>query len=358
MATNFKLYTVTHPTKVSNTVNVNQKFNYENSEAYTALKSIMLSLKVLGLHHTKVATTFNEEKSKCGIGVMPLKLSGWIIAIIVCCYLVITMSTLQYNGVRGEVIIYNLLSTIWILQCAVNIISIVKASHNFNALPKLFLLFDKLQSEYGGILTNLSKFKKLSTIVCVFLWSFYILGVVSYLYIFCSSSTQLFQVVAPTGFAEGTTYAMLMKISFAVLNLYGQPVLIFLTAFEVLVAYFISTEFRLSCKSFSNKIDDKGHFSGCMESERRRYLEMTRIVKAADRSLSLHYAASFSCNITTLGLLIYSLLYYPDVSGQMFSAIAFTSWGLASTIDLICVCISGISVKTSVRYTFIIIIIS
>lgn len=94
-----------------------------------------------------------------------------------------------------------------------------------------------------------------------------------------------------------------------------------------------------------------GTFTGTLEAERRRFLAMVRIVKAADHCLSLHHGATFGCGIANICLLLYCLIYYPALSSIPSVAGAFAFWLVMAVFDMTTVCLSGILVNSAVSTT-------
>ena len=77
----------------------------------------------------------------------------------------------------------------------------------------------------------------------------------------------------------------------------------------MLISLFIKKECRLFRISLNNELGLLGCSGVMFETERKRYIKMTRIVKAVDRSFSLRQAMSFGLNIINICELLYVISY-------------------------------------------------
>lgn len=76
-----------------------------------------------------------------------------------------------------------------------------------------------------------------------------------------------------------------MKFVYFIVQIYINAIWVFPSPFQLITALIIYKEFGLFCKSLEHKTGKDGQFSGCLEEERRRYIQMVRIVEAADKCL-------------------------------------------------------------------------
>ncbi len=80
----------------------------------------------------------------------------------------------------------------------------------------------------------------------------------------------------------------------------------------LLIGVLVYKECKLYRASFSTKFNQFGCSHTVFENERKRFIEMTRIVKAADSFLSIRNASAFSFNVINICVLLYILIYNPD----------------------------------------------
>lgn len=114
---------------------------------------------------------------------------------------------------------------------------------------------------------------------------------------------------------------------------------------ELCISLMIFTEYCKFYKAFSKKIDASGKFDGCLETERKRYVAMLRVVEAADKTLTLHHGAAFIGDIGNLCLCLYCIAYYRSQTDQVAP---FVIWLILTLCDVIIKCTSGILVNYGV----------
>lgn len=92
------------------------------------------------------------------------------------------------------------------------------------------------------------------------------------------------------------------------------------------------------------------HISDGLETERKRFKQMTKMVTSADYFLSVHHGASFACNIANICLMLYMLAFYP--SSGIAQTVALIFWLFACAADIAVVCGVSIVVNTDVRFSY------
>ena len=81
-----------------------------------------------------------------------------------------------------------------------------------------------------------------------------------------------------------------------------------------MVMSFLIDQFDRLNKDFSKCIGDRGEFSGSFEQYRRRHQAITRSVQEADRFLMVSNGAYFCYNVVTIIFVLYSAIFYRDVT--------------------------------------------
>ena len=103
-----------------------------------------------------------------------------------------------------------------------------------------------------------------------------------------------------------------------------------------MVMSFLIDQFDKLNQDFSKCIGDRGEFSGSFEQYRRRHQAITRSVQEADRFLRISNGAYFCCNVVTIIFVLYSAIFYRDVTISMDpeTAILNIAWLIFSILGL------------------------
>ena len=134
----------------------------------------------------------------------------------------------------------------------------------------------------------------------------------------------------------------LLTIGFGVFGLQW----IFPYCFSLCVSIHIYLEYKQFFKAFKRRLH--AHLSllqTSIEIDKQRFVQMTRIVEAADKIIALHYGASFAITVACFCLNLYMVAYYSKIA-QVGIATAFLMQSLVNTILN---CTSGILINTAVR---------
>lgn len=333
-------------------VDASPSTEYSNTPLYTALKPLMVSLKIIGLHHVRPSPSSPVSKTATSSPIMPSLMQVFCCAVVIFYwfYLAIDTVSLLHVSTRNDTNPYmqinNIAFLVWLAENVFKATWFVCASQWISALRKLFICSTQLD-EFGGLKTNLVRVQRILTIICLAFW----ISFTCFLFVFfyLTLATPVFDNLVPNAFnGDDASLLFAMKILYCLFTLFELPQWPLLLVFELTVAIVISNEFRLFYKSFGDKCDAKGQFRGSLEGERRHFAQLTRVVEAADRSLAPYHAASFGCNIVILCLIIYNLVYYPILTVTAWAFFSYVVWILAAFADLCVVCISGTLVSSSV----------
>lgn len=335
-------------------VDASSSTDYSKTHLYTALKPLMVSLKIIGLHHVRPSPSSPVLKTATSLRVLPSLMQVFCCAIVIFYwfYLAIDTVSLLHVSTRNDTNPYmrinNIAFLVWLAENVFKATWFVCASQWMSALRKVFICSTQLD-EFGGLKTNLVRVQRILTIICLAFWISFTCFLFVFLYL--TLATPVFDDVVPNAFngnGNDASPLYVMKVLYCLFTIFELPQWPLLLVFELTVAILISNEFRRFCKAFSDKCDAKGQFRGCLELERRHFAQLIRVVEAADRSLAPYHAASFGCNIVILCLIIYNLVYYPILTVTAWAFSSYILWILAAFIDLCVVCISGTLVSSSV----------
>ena len=310
---------------------------------YKAFLPMIFSFKLMGLFHIKKTKTSEESMSNIPsasqIYALVVTTGPWLLV-------VRFLFTFRLIYEIGPKTIFALVQLIWLTQCGCNAISFFQLSHQSNKFQKYITGFNNLE-KYGSTFVCPIQVKKYIVIGVGIMW-FAAVGNIAFL-IYFTFDSDLMNVLITDPVPQSNALSWLMLKCFYVINfIYLSVLWIFPMILELSLCLLLYVEFTSYKRSFRSKLMSSGKFAGSLEIERQRFLEMVRIIRAADRCLSLHHGASFSCEITNFCLLLYSLIYYPSIMENSSTFFAYLFWIFAAIADLALVCISGILVNSAV----------
>jgi len=124
--------------------------------------------------------------------------------------------------------------------------------------------------------------------------------------------------------------------SFLILSIQFITKRTFPQAMNYMVMVVLCDQFRLLNNEFGKCIGDRGQFSGNFEQFRRRHQAISRSVQEADRFLMTTSGANFCCQIISIILVLYSIIFYRDdtIALDAESAVMYIAWFLFSVFGL------------------------
>ena len=305
--------------------------SFTDTTFYVAFSPLIFWLKVSGLYHTRST----ELGKKISLG----RLYCWLITFVAWTGWLMELTVLRLVSSINIKLIFLLISISFGLLCTTNVTTSLIHGHRQKYIAKFFLGFERL-NQYGGPFTSPLQVRRLAMASVISTWLVYVCSSILFGYIFYA--TTLMDILTE-GFglpATSTFMRTLLMMFCSVMELLW----LFPNCTELCMSILLFQEYRLFCKSFTKKIDRFGKFQGCLETERSRYVEMSRIVDAADKILAFHHAASFLCNIANLCMFLYVIAYYHYLDHVYI----FVFWMLLFIADIAVVCISGILVNVGV----------
>ena len=160
-------------------------------------------------------------------------------------------------------------------------------------------------------------------------------------------ATTVVDVILVTDMAQRIYW---LKILFVFVETFFVAMWLFSNGFQLIISILIYHEFKLFRILLTSNSDETFNLQKSLEAKRRRFIQMLRIVKAANNMLSLRQVGSLGCNVITVCLLLYLIAYFPDFIRNLDN-IAFCSfWFFICTIDIFVSCMSGILITTGVSY--------
>lgn len=247
----------------------------------------------------------------------------------------------------GPLMLGSLSIITFLILCALNATSFLRAAHNPRGMRKFFTVFAKLD-KFGGAFINCQQVQKNILIGTVITWLLIALNdvIVGYL-IFASSYFELI-VNDPDLQPSDTKAAFSLKIIYYVLFFYLTALWMFPLPLQLSTALVVYKEYTLFSTYLRSKLTKDKRFTGCLEQERRRFQMMVKIVEAVDSGLSIHQAASFACNLANICLMLYIYIYYPSFVSTPVAIGGFTYWFTNSLADMVIVIVSGLLINSAV----------
>ena len=307
---------------------------------YKSFSLLRRSLAVVGLHCYRDT---NDGGNCCRLNTFSL-LYCWAVTIAAWLMVIKSLSVLRYTDTIGPVLLSGLSMSLWMLLCAINATSFLAASLYTKSKRKFFMGFTKLEGGPHITPALVSKYVYIGTTI-----SWLIIAFNMSLLAFLIFGTDILDVLITDPLPPtNTTGRLVMKFIFLVIFFYLTAMWVFPSTKEICMAMMMSKELYLFRKSFSTKLSrNRGHVDN-LENERRRFIDILRILSAADSCFSLHHAASFGCNIVNACLILYIMIYYPFLMKVTTAVLTYIFWFIAAILDVTVVCFSGIIVNSAV----------
>lgn len=304
--------------------------SYTNSMVYKEFKPLLTSMLLCGLHHSKYSTCSSTWRLWLS------RLYCWAVTLSLTVVTVLNIASLRSitNVDSGLFTLLTSCSTYGLI--ASNAFSFILAAHHRKALEKFFTCFACLDL-YGGPYVTRNWLKKFLNGTCIASWVSVGLGMV---FVSLFMSQGMYSVIISPSDVQSknaTSVSIAQAVSIAYM-VYPVACWVFTTCLELALALVINRELSLFARTLKSKyVSGNGNFvqSNEVEKDRRRFLEMTRIIKAADCSLAVHQVASFGFNIASICLQVYNICYYPELKENFGSYFTFGLFMYASDVGTV-----------------------
>ena len=325
-------------------ISSNKDFDYTQTPLYKAFSPLMMSLKLVGLHHTRRKNNGGKYFALPTVS----QVYSWFLTIVAWMMIVRVAATLRFLNSPGPAMLSTLSSLTWMTLCALNATCFLKASYNPESIVEYFGGFIKL-NKFGGPYVCPKKIQKYILAGTIVTWIIVIITATVFGYMV--NATQLFDILAtdPLTLDSDTYLYWAMKIIFTIIGFFLSAFWVFPSAMQLSVCLIIHRELKLFRTSLGSNINDDGVFiCQSLEPERRRFLQIVKIIESADSCLSLHQSSAFACNITNTCLLLYIILYYPEFNSLPSAVGAMAFWLFYAFADICVVIASGVSINSEV----------
>ena len=313
------------------------KQNVSQCYVYKALKPMLFSLRVIGLHYVDEQTSFTL------IFYLTRIYSSTLVTAMLVVFLVnlVPLKDIKISDLNTFTALTAVPTT---LLNTLNVVCLIVASHNRKAMKKLFASFTALHNN-GGLFIRYKWLKKITIASCVTCWSFIIIATILLAYNSLKIHDKSLFTIIPLEFVGGATSHFLQNIVSVIIEIYFTTILVLIDCAEMLFALILNKEFCLFARSLDSKLHAmKQLMPDNLENERQRFMKMIRLVESTDNTFFLHHSASFACNIVIICLGLYIVCYYPDILNRGNATGLYVGGLFMCFLDIATVCFSGIMV--------------
>ena len=297
---NKKLFSISAENEVTRIgeVSENDKAN-SKSLLYEAFKPILLSLKIIGLHYGR-----GESSNKC-LAFFSMLLC-WVIVVLAFGLIPLTIFSLR-NTTKVDL---HLLSSLPAIMC--NVLCAMKmqlclavTSQKRKTLRKVFACFGNLQS-YGGSHVSQAWIRRIVILICAIVWMLLSALILFYLYyVIINGGQTSVNAIYYSVIKEATVSPIVLGTITIIIWFYDIASWLFIASMQILFCIILHKEITLLTRSMKQRfISAKFQLEEELETERKRFKEITRLIKAVDRSLSIQHVACFSCNVGTICIVL------------------------------------------------------
>lgn len=324
--------------KLSNSQDPNA---YTSTSSFKALYPFFISMKLLGLFHSKnyqIKCEDDSSKSRtihCRLQLYPSQI-----------FSVVILSLIIGNTLR----IFNSLSTVelkygpetferimliaFYVLCACNTVICFKMSHQHCLLPKFFLLWDEIskgdKKSYCPVISR--KMAYTCTSVC---WFLVIVNVVA-----SACSQYLTNTVESTltPFTKNSSHVNIIIGVYLILHVYVSATWIFPMGLYYIICTILFKEFKRFNTNLSQLLHKDEQFLGKFEEMRQKHGQLCHLVASADGMLSVYNAVILVLSVCNLCLFVYNVIWYDEVRNNGLVTATYLFWMLGAIVNLAMIC--------------------
>ena len=305
--------------------------DFSKLSVYKALIPILFSLRIAGLYYVR-----NEATITVKFNIAALLSKIYCIIVMLITWMGFIVNCTLFYGVPNMILL--LFVTTLVLQAslaAVKVTCLFKAAYDRKALSKFIICMTSLA---GNDDTILRWVRKAAIICCVICWPLLVAGI-----------TIIFYITFGLGIMSNDLAGLITSILTAV---YFIASFIFFDCLELLISIMVRKQFLLLSFSIRENTGNAGNYHGSLEKERIKFLEILRCIKAADKFLSIHHAASLGINVANVCIFIFIISYNPQLMNNDFLRYFMILDLLMCFTDMSLVCTSGILITSGVSKIF------
>ena len=307
--------------------------DFSKSPFYEAYTPIIFCLKLSGLY-------FVKSKDRL---ISPQQVYCYILSLCPFVGIAMEFSLFRFMTSLDVNFLTLLVCSSFTLLCAANAISFLRHAHNPKYFRKYIIGFDSLKL-FGGPYTQPDQIRKLAKYTALISFICYCLALCTVSY--AIFMTELFNFFVQGFNLESTNSFMkiFLTMGFGVFGLQWT----FPNCVSLCVGIHIYLEYKQFFKAFKRRLHAHLRLlQTSIEIDRQRFVQMTRIVEAADKILALHFGVSFATTVACFCLNLYMVAYYSK-SAQVGIVTAFL---MQCVVNTVVNCASGILINTAVRFS-------
>ena len=330
---------------------------YVNTAVFKTMKPLFQSLQVFGLYHAKNYGPVKDylesklkngkrfNKKECEKRITLSMVNAWIVFAIFLIYYLRMYSTWASGSLSfGEELLNKLTLLSHYSLLFLSLLACIRASHNFNAIPKFCIEFDRLLKE-RDIELDLGYLRKLTVMTVGFSWASTILGtgVLSY----CTWLNPVVNEFMFAPLALDDKNIFILKIIVQILTPHAMAFFFMPLALDFILCMCLFKLFQRWRDCFRQK-SSKGLSTQDFIKERHNHQKICHLVDNVNDILSLYKAACFLFNTANVLFILYSMINIPAGPGRVGSMLAHAAWMGMCFGTLMLTCINSACVHSMV----------
>lgn len=333
---------------------------YTNTWLYQGLKPILLTMKVLGMFHSKQYQDLRDEnmcdKTKTALTPNPTsrrriptasQIYCFIIMILVIFNALRSLYIFAVEGTFGPALLFNIVSVAWYFMCAANSIAYFRACHESHCLPKLCVSSQAIYEDGKDDPHRVSSCRRKAyayTVICILLVSFNVAGT-GYMLI----RTNLFTVFT-TPFTNSFEHHHVVVGFYLILQLYLSSLWLFPAALHFLLCLVIHAQFKTFNQHLKKTLKEHSGDGLPSDFERLRHKHnlLCDVVEHADSFLAPYSGAVIVQCLVGICLLLYNLVSYEAVRSEGLVVAVTMFWVVADLITMGFLCLGGALINEEV----------
>ncbi|ELT97787.1 hypothetical protein CAPTEDRAFT_210189 [Capitella teleta] len=275
---------------------------------YNTMLPFVRSMQMFGLY-------FNSAE-KCKDTRPERGKSVWSVAKIysTCILIIIWFNQLRFWSIfsggdqMGPELFEKLIFVSWFSHCAANITSMYYACSSVDGMEAFLFTWHRIHSVECSL--NLADYGKKTSIYVAAAWIFWACNV-AFCYYGLFDSFFFDYALAP--YKPGDDYVKYVRITYAIIHLWLTAAWSMVDCFALFILSLMYWEFKAFNEKFRSRINEDGSFSGDLEQWRQQHEKLSSLVSTADNATSAHIAATFAACIVMSILILYNLIWWPEV---------------------------------------------
>ncbi len=333
---------------------------------YRAFKPFFWSLKLCGLGFFRKYTRTQQSRThffsrKSHRTATTRITASWVYSFVIVALLVgntgrFCWAFVGFRSLSNELLLAVLVAA-WMFQCAVNAITMYRASLKYSFLPEFFLKWQNLHEHDFDLDEYIGCTKKYIKVILALCWLN--IAIQMAFTVYNVLDTELYD-LSMVPFVRGSDIFPYIQALGIVVLLYFYTAWILPTGFFFLICLVLRWEYkRCVCSFYKHSVSPRGHvIDDSIEDSRLLHQRVCQLVETADNMLTLQVGNICATGIIIITIIIYNMISWSTVhENPQFLAVHFV-WLLTVGISLALTAIAGALVNHAVRQIIELILIS